>query len=274
MDSIIRNNPALELDKVSFGYAESCWQLHDISFSLHSGEILGIIGPNGAGKSTLIKIAAGIISDCKGTVKVYNRNIKELSRRQIARQLAYLPQSVVPVFDYSAMEIVAMGRFAHVSGFGVLSRADYDIIHDAMRLTQTSEYARRNISHLSGGERQRVLLASAMAQQPKVMLLDEPTTGLDLHHQIEFFELIGRLAENTMAVAVVTHDLNLAAEYCTRLILLNRGSLHCQGTAKEVLRESVISQVYGENVTVAENPINGKPMVLPGRGKNQARISS
>ncbi|MBN1765760.1 MAG: ABC transporter ATP-binding protein [Sedimentisphaerales bacterium] len=253
----------LHVKSVSFTYPESNWYLRDISFEVGPGEILGIIGPNGSGKSTLLKCAAGILDSTSGEVLLGGHDMKHLSRRMIARFLGYLPQNVASVFDYRVEEVVAMGRFAHLSGTGFLRSEDLHIIHRCLKQTETLPYRGRSLSHLSGGERQRVLLASVLAQEPDILLLDEPTTGLDLHHQVVFFKLLRDQALKNMAVVVVTHDLNLAAQFCHWLLLLDNGSMVKQGHINEVISSETLGRIYRQSIWVDRHPINDKPIVLP-----------
>lgn len=253
----------LKIDSVDYSYDGSLWQLTNISLELHSGEIIGIIGPNGAGKSTLLKIAAGTIQPKAGNITLCGRELHDMSRREIAAQMGYLPQQVTPTFDYSVEEIVAMGRYCHLRGAGFLAHEDIKVIERCMSETETTAYRDRKMSHLSGGERQRVLLASVLAQQPQVLLLDEPTTGLDLHHQSSFFSLLSLLAKSGMAIAVVTHDLNLAGLFCDRLVLLERGLMVKDADVAEVLNQKVLESVYCGSILVGRHPQCDKPTVLP-----------
>lgn len=253
----------LEIDKVRYGYGSDSWLLRDISLNVAPGELLGIIGPNGAGKSTLLKIAAGVLHAQSGNVVLGGKILSGLSRREIARQMGYLPQSITSTFDYRVEEVVAMGRFAHLLGAGFLGDKDLEIVEQCMERTETTAYRKRHLSHLSGGERQRVLLASVLAQQPEILLLDEPTTGLDMHHQVSFFSLLCDLSAKGMAIAVVTHDLNLAAMFCTRLFLMCDGGVVRSGSVEEVINQEVLDDVYRQSVYVGSHPMNGRPMVLP-----------
>ena len=253
----------MRIENVCFAYEHRNWHLKNVSLDIYSGEIVGIIGPNGAGKSTLLKIAAGILTEQSGNVNLLGRVLSEIPRRQIAKNLGYLPQNVTSIFDYRAEELVAMGRFPHLQGAGFLQQHDLRQVDLCMRQTETIEYRDRPLSQLSGGERQRVLLASVLAQQPDILLLDEPTTGLDLHHQVAFFQLLSELAKNQMAVAVVTHDLNLAAQFADRLLLLRDGKTVKTGTVPEVIQQNIIKDVYRNSVYVDRHPLTGKPITLP-----------
>ena len=257
------SNSLLEIENISYTYTQTEWQLRDISLQVKAGEVMGIIGPNGAGKSTLLKIAAGILKPDVGTIRLLDEPIHNLDRRHIARILGYLPQNVTSLFDYRAEEIVAMGRYAHAQGLGFLDHNDLAVTNRCLEQTETTEFRHRSLSQLSGGERQRVLLASVLAQEPKILLLDEPTTGLDLHHQVRFFELLAQQVRQGLAAVVVTHDLNLASLFCDGLVLMQAGKVIHQGTPTQVVQESVLAAVYPGNIHIDTHPIHGQPMVLP-----------
>lgn len=253
----------LRVNGVAFRYEASDWTLKGVSFALGAGEVLAIIGPNGSGKSTLLKLAAGVLAPQAGRVFLGEEPMAPMDRRDVARRLGYLPQQVGYAFDYTVEDVVAMGRFPHLSGLGFLSANDLAVVDSSLRQTEILPYRSRPLSHLSGGERQRAFLASVLAQEPKVLLLDEPTSALDIHHQAQFFRLLGRLAQGGIGVAVVTHDLNIASFYCTRLLLLARGQTAREGKPEEVLRQEVLREVYGESVIVDTDRRSGKPIVLP-----------
>jgi iron complex transport system ATP-binding protein len=191
-------------------------------------------------------------------------DMAQLDRRDVAKSLGYLPQSVQYAFDYTVEEVVGMGRFPHLSGLGFLSTKDLAVIERCMTETETLPYRSRTLSHLSGGERQRAFLASVLAQEPSLLLLDEPTAALDIHHQAQFFRLLRQLAGGGIGVAVVTHDLNIASFYCTRLLLMAGGHTVCEGSPEEVLRQESLTHIYGESVVVDRDPRSGRPIVLPG----------
>lgn len=252
-------------EEVGYSYALGAWELKGVSLAVGSGEVVGIIGPNGSGKSTLLKVAAGIVPAQRGKVTLLGQELARMGRREIAGSLGYLPQQVVSVFDYRVEEVVAMGRFGRLGGAGFLGKDDIAVVERCLEATETTAYRQRPISQLSGGERQRVMLASVLAQEPKVLLLDEPTTGLDLHHQAAFFELVAELAGRGMAVAVVTHDLNLAGLFCDRLLLLQGGASVCEGAVSEVMRLEVLREVYRDGFHVMQHPLTEAPMVVPVR---------
>ena len=253
----------LTLENVRFRYEDSEWELGGVSCALQQGTMLAIIGPNGSGKSTLLKLAAGVLSPQSGRIVLNGRDMLAFDRADVARHLGYLPQLVNYAFDYFVEEVVGMGRFPHLSGLGFLSRHDAEVVERSMAQTETEAFRGRRLSRLSGGERQRVFLASVLAQEPRVLLLDEPTAALDIHHQAGFFRLLRRLVNDGIAVAVVTHDLNIASFHCDRLLLLARGRPIKEGTPEEIVRAEVLSDVYEEPVLVQRDQRTGKPFVLP-----------
>lgn len=255
--------PLLRVENVSFQYPEAEWRLDDVSFELHEGELLAIIGPNGSGKSTLLRLATGILSPSAGRVMLEDNVMTAIDRRRVARILGYLPQQAQYAFDYSVEEVVGMGRFAHLTGMGFLTANDQKVVLRSMEQTETLQYRARRLSRLSGGERQRAFLASVLAQEPRVLLLDEPTAALDIHHQARFFHLLQALAARGIGVAVVTHDLNLASFYCDRLLLMSRGRKRAEGGAEEILREPILREAYGEAIRVTRDAETDRPVVLP-----------
>jgi len=256
----------LSAEGITYRYAGSDWQLVSTSFSVTKGEIVGIIGPNGSGKSTLLKLVSGVITPDSGSVFLGEKDIAKMKRREIARILGYFPQNAVGHFDYSVQEVVAMGRFPHLSGAGFLSPHDMDVVGQCLLRAEVEQYRERHLSHLSGGERQRVLLASVLAQEPKVLLLDEPTSALDMQHQVKFFTLLSELVAGGIGVAVVTHDLNLASFYCHRVLLLKDGKIIEKGRPKEILTQEILKETYGDGVDVIPHPATDLPIVVPRTG--------
>lgn len=264
------NSQLLNLEQVSFHYPGNAWKLSDVSLQVRPSQLMGIIGPNGAGKSTLLKIAAAILKPSGGSVQLDGTNIFSLSRRRIADQLAFLPQNVSSTFQYSVGEIVAMGRYPHLKGAGFLTAGDVKVIDQCLEQTETAALRDRMLGQLSGGQRQRVLLASVLAQQPRVLLLDEPTTGLDLYHQSAFFDVLKNLNNQEIAVAVVTHDLNLASLYCDDLFLMHEGRQVKQGRPDEVISQDVLDPIYRHRIRVTRDSGTDRPIVLPATGNSTA----
>jgi iron complex transport system ATP-binding protein len=256
-------DPILNIEQINYAYTQGDWRLGGVSLAVRPGEMIGVIGPNGSGKSTLLKIAAAILTPSAGQVMLAGQNIHRLSRRDVARQLGYLPQSTVSFFDFRVEEVVAMGRFCHSSGLGFLQPGDHQIVEHCLALTETAGHRDRRLSQLSGGERQRVMLASVLAQQPRLLLLDEPTTGLDMHHQVSFFNVLADLVAGGLAVAVVTHDLNMAALYCNRLMLLRDGRIFREGPVDDVIRPDVMAEIYHHCVYIDRHRTVNRPVILP-----------
>jgi len=263
----------LSVQSATYAYAGNGWRLLPSSFSVANGEILGVIGPNGSGKSTLLKLAGGVLHPHSGNVLLSGKDILQMKRRQIARILGYLPQQAESHFDHTVEEVVAMGRFPHLSGAGFLTAQDLDVVSRCLRQTDMEGLRRRRLSRLSGGERQRALLASVIAQEPKVLLLDEPTAALDIHHQMRLFAILLELVEKGMAVVVVTHDLNLASVFCERVLLLWEGAIAHQGRPEEILKRDILEGVYGRGLQIMEHPTTGRPLVVPTAGRDLQKDS-
>jgi iron complex transport system ATP-binding protein len=252
----------LRLDKVSLGYGKRI-VLDDISLEVKPGEMLGIIGPNGSGKSTLIRGITRLISPSSGQIFLNGQNIASMSRGDLARLIAVAPQNAVLPELFTAFEVVLMGRTPHLGLFRYEGEKDLAIVRNAMEVTQTTAFAERRVGELSGGERQRLIIARSLAQEPKVILLDEPTAHLDINYQIETLSLIRQLClEQDLIVASALHDLNLAAQYCDRLVMLSNGKIYCQGVPKAVISSQNIREVYGAEVCVYPHPVNALPATL------------
>lgn len=232
--------------------------LENIFFSTKQGECVGIIGPNGSGKSTLLKTLSKAMKPASGSIVLLGKELKTIPLNELARSMAVVPQDTNVDFDFTCLDIVLMGRHPHMGRFAMEGKADYDIARRSMELTNTWHLKDRQISELSGGERQRVIIARALTQEPSVLLLDEPVSHLDINHQIEIMELVHRLkAEKGLLVIVVIHDLNLAARYCDRLILLNQSTIQAAGTPTEVLTRENIRRTFKTDVLVRRHPLTG-----------------
>lgn len=257
--------PVLKLENVSFRYARE-WVLEDVSLQVGEGEFVGIIGPNGSGKTTLLRLMDGILKPEKGAVELNGRTLAEMGRRSVARTVAVVPQETPLTFPFSVREIVMMGRAPHLPVFGFESGRDFETAAKAMAMTETAQFAARTMGSLSGGERQRVLIARALAQQPRIMLLDEPTAFLDIRHQVEIFDLVRSLREKEgLTVVTVTHDINLASLYSDRIVLLKAGRIFSEGRPEDVLTASNIEDVYRTRILVDSYPGSGLPRITPVR---------
>jgi iron complex transport system ATP-binding protein len=241
--------------------------LEEVNFKIRRGSFTGIIGPNGSGKSTLLKIISKALKPNRGTVWLNEQNIYHLKAQAIAQQMAVVPQETVISFPFLVKEVVMMGRSPYLGLWQAEGKRDYVICHQAMQLTNTLPLANRPVTTLSGGEKQRVIIAQALTQEPEVLLLDEPTSHLDINHQLEIMELLQRLnQEQKLTIVAVFHDLNLAAQYCDQIILLHQGKIYALGKPEEVLIKKNIQEVYQTKVLIEKHSLTGRPYLtlLPG----------
>jgi iron complex transport system ATP-binding protein len=238
--------------------------LQGISFSVNRGEFCGIIGPNGSGKTTLLRAITKVLKPKSGEIYIEGQNINEIDFKKLAQKVAVVSQIQDFGFNMKVEEFVLLGRIPYRQKFQFLeTKIDEKFAQKAMELTGIIKFKNRFIQELSGGERQLVVIARALAQTTKLLLLDEPIAHLDITHQVKILDLIRKLnKENEITVIVVLHDLNLASEYCDKLVLLNKGCIHKIGTPKEVLTYQIIEEVYNTIVVVKESPISHKPHVL------------
>lgn len=236
--------------------------LEAVSFYADRGEILGIIGPNGSGKTTLLKAMSRIVAPDSGEVRLSEQGLGTFSFRDLAQQVAVVPQEISISFDYTVREIVMMGRHPYIGRFASERSEDLEICDHAMHLANVTHIAGSSVHEISGGERQRVLIARALAQEPEVLLLDEATSNLDISHQIEILNIIKGLTEDITVISVF-HDLNLAAYYCDRLIVLKDRRIYAVGLPGDVLTRETLNTVYGIDALVKPHPLTGKPYILP-----------
>lgn len=253
---------SLNAESLNFAYDPGSDVLRGVNASVMSGRITGLVGPNGSGKSTLLRLLCGFLRPHSGLVQLNGRPLTSFSAAERARTLAFLPQMVDPAFSLNVFEVVCLGRYPYTGMLGSLRTQDLDVVARCLHDTETEQLRHREFGSLSGGERQRVLLASILAQEPKLMLLDEPTSSLDIHHEVEVFELLARLARQGYGVAVVTHDLNLAAQYCEELLLLSaEHSVLASGKPGEVFTDALLSAAYAASIRVGKHPFTGAPFV-------------
>jgi ABC-type cobalamin/Fe3+-siderophores transport system ATPase subunit len=262
----------LRIEKVTVSYGTRR-VLYNVSLEVNSGEVLALIGPNGAGKSTLVRAASGVIPVESGTISSdhvsrSSMNLLSLAPMQRARSLAVVPQAASLPPAFTVWETVLMGRTPHLNFLGQVSARDEAIARLALQKVDALELCERRVGELSGGEQQRVLLARALAQSTPILLLDEPTSNLDLHYQVGFMETVCTLAhQDGLAVLVAVHDLNLAASYADRVALLVEGEIKATGTPRQVLTPELISMAYHLPVQVIPHPFVQGPLVLPGNWK-------
>ena len=231
--------------------------LEGVSLRADKGQLVGLIGPNGSGKSTFLKAISGQIRSQGGTVSLDGNDIRTLSARQVAASLALVPQIAPYTYGFTSLELVLMGRYPHLGRFQMEGKEDDRIARNAMRLTETEPFAERTLDTMSGGERQRVFVSRALAQGPRVLLLDEPTANLDVLHQIKVFELVRRLVDSGLTAVAAIHDLNLAARYSDRLVLLSGGRMLAEGPVEAVLTPEIIRVAFGVESAVYREPATG-----------------
>jgi iron complex transport system ATP-binding protein len=258
----------LQAIDVSFTYRRTAragpHALEGVSIEIYEAELVGILGPNGSGKTTLLKVLGGGLVPQTGRVTLEDRPLTEWSRRAIARRVAYVPQETHAPFDITVLDLVLMGRYPHLGPFALEGPDDLVAARRALEATGTARFEGRPFSTLSGGEKQRVVIASALAQSPRVLLLDEPTASLDIGHQIEVQTLLGRLnAESGVTMVLCTHDLNLAAALCQRLVLLLEGRLLAAGPTEAVLTPDAVRELYRVEADVKRHPRVGRLTVVP-----------
>ncbi len=257
------------MQNVCLGYGRKV-VLKDITFQVMPGEMVGLIGPNGCGKSTIIRALSRVISPHSGKILLDGKDVSKIPRQDLARVLSVAPQMPLLPSAFTAFEIVLMGRNPHLGLFQYEGPRELAITWRAMEKTATRSLAKRRVSELSGGEIQCLIIARVLTQETKVILLDEPTANLDIGRQIEILDLIKSLClENKATVLAAIHDLNLASQYCNRLVLINNGRIHAQGTPREVITPRNIKEVYGAEDCVYTHPVNGLPAVLLNAGNGK-----
>ncbi|KJS28415.1 MAG: ABC transporter [Desulfatitalea sp. BRH_c12] len=258
---------AIDVDALSHAF-EGRSVLNDLHFQVPAGCFFTVIGPNGSGKTTLLKLILGLLPLQTGRVRILDKAPGRYAARDLARTMAYVPQSVPLSFAFSVQQVVMMGRAPHLGWLGIESPHDLDLARQAMDLSGIGHLAGRRLDQLSGGEQQRVFIARAICQQPAILLLDEPTAALDLAHQVRVMDLMERLKnEQGITVIMISHDLNLAAMYADQVLLLDQGHIAALGPPRAVLDFNVLEKVYGCALLVDKSPLGDYPRVhlVPGR---------
>jgi iron complex transport system ATP-binding protein len=254
---------ALEINNLNFEYT-GVKVLKDINFKIKDGEFVSIIGPNGSGKSTLLKLINNIYRPKSGNILIYGKNINKYKAKDLAKKVALVPQNININYEFSVEDIVLMGRYPYIGRFGKEGDEDYEIINESLKLTNTYSLKKRNINEISGGERQRVIIAKALAQKPSLILLDEPTSHLDINYQIEILTLLRKLNKNKgSTIILVIHDINLASRYSDNLILLNKGKVLGIGKPNEVINKYNIEKAYNLKVAIEKNRITDSIQITP-----------
>lgn len=252
----------LDVDRLTCGYGNST-VLRDISFELMQAELFGVIGPNGSGKTTLLRAISGLLS-FSGTIRLQGEDIRSLPRRLRAQKLAVVTPAVEAAPPLTVEDFILLGRIPHWKGFQLLeTKGDIDIAEEAMATTGILHLRKKRMGNLSSGEQQLASIARALAQRPQLLLLDEPTSHLDIGHQAQVIDLLKRLKKGGLTIMIILHDLNLASLLCERLLLLHGGRVYATGTAEQVLKKDVIEDVYKTQVTVLAAPTRARPIILP-----------
>jgi iron complex transport system ATP-binding protein len=266
------NDKGLAAEHVSFSYEPQQTVLDDVTATVERSGLVGILGPNGSGKTTLLRLLGGLLSPTRGRVFLQGVDLHTLRRRDVARRMAIVPQETQLAFEYSVLEMAMMGRYPHLGAFEIEGPEDLEIARNALRATGTLHLQTRLFNTLSGGEKQRVVIASALAQRPEVLLLDEPTASLDLAYQLGIRSILRKLNHDQgLTIVVSTHDLNLAAGMCRDLILLDRGRVLAAGPTESMLDPALIRELYDVEVDVSNNLKAGQLTVVPiGRAERRS----
>jgi iron complex transport system ATP-binding protein len=252
----------LKIDTVSAGYYRE-EVIKSVSLEVKQGDFLGLIGPNGSGKTTLLRLATRVLTPAKGEIYFKGKNIFQMDLKEFCRNVAFVSQDIPANFSFSVLEMVLMGRIPHLKRMQFETKKDIQIAEEVLAVTDTLGLKQKFIDELSAGERQRVTIARALAQEPILLFLDEPTSHLDIGHQIQVMDLLKKLnRKDNLTIVMVLHDLNLASAYCNRIALINDGAVFKQGTPEEVLTYQNIEAVYKTLVLVNKNPITQRPNVV------------
>jgi iron complex transport system ATP-binding protein len=239
-------NICIQVENLGFSYGPQTQILKNLSFKISAGTFLSIAGPNGAGKTTLLNLLSGLLKAASGSIEIDSKPINSYSVRQLAKKIAVVRQEFVPVFEFSAAQVVSMARTPYLGALAFETDADREAIAEALEMTDTSRFADRPLGHLSGGERQQIFIARALAQQTPILLLDEPTSFLDMKHQVGIYDLLKKMQiEKQKTIVSVTHDINLAAQYSDMILLLSADGSYDFGPTQEILTTERIERVFG-----------------------------
>lgn len=252
----------IKVEKLHFKY-EKYDVLKGIDIEINNYKMIGVIGANGCGKTTFLKNVSGYFKPTQGSISVYDKNITLLPSKERAKYIGYVPQEMTHNFNFSCFDIVMMGRIPYLGRFQKESMKDKEIVKDCMYLTDTWDYRDKSINELSGGQRQRVYIARALAQKPKIMLLDEPVSHLDIKYQIDILTLLRDFTIDGILVIVVLHDINLASEFCDEIYMMKDGKIISSGAPNTVITPQNIAETFGINVDIMENPITSTPYIIP-----------
>jgi iron complex transport system ATP-binding protein len=244
---------AIEVDNLCFSYGTQAVILKNLGFQIPAGGFVSIAGPNGAGKTTLLNLLAGLLKATAGSITIDSKPIRSYSVRRLARKIAVVRQEFVPVFEFSAQQVVSMARTPYTGMFSFETVADKEAVTEAIEMTDTARFAKRPLNHLSGGERQLIFIARALAQQTPILLLDEPTSFLDMKHQVDIYDLLKKMQlEKQKTIVAITHDINLAAQYSDMVLLLSADGGYDFGPTQEILSAERIESVFGVKTLIAQ----------------------
>ena len=264
----------LAIENITLDYGQQP-VIEDLSFQLHSGELLGLVGPNGCGKTSIIKSLSRVLTPGSGRILLDGKELTVISRHELARIIGVVPQNPYLPETFTVFEVVILGRNPYLGMFGAETAHDMAIVWQAMEKTDITHLAKRRIGELSGGEKQRVTIARVLAQEPQVILMDEPTANLDISQQLDILDLItGMCGEKNIAGLIAIHDLNIAAQYCTRILMLKNGQMYAEGTPGEVITAENVRKVFDTETTIYPHPENNLPMVLPNGNHRQLKIKN
>lgn len=258
----------LRVNKLYFSYGKT-EVLKSIDFTINESMMVGIIGGNGSGKTTLLKSISGYLKPKSGNVFIAEKNIKDFSVKEKARYISYVPQEMPYDFEFSCYDLVMMGRIPFLKRFQSERKKDKEIVMDSMKITNTWQFRNKSIKDLSGGERQRVYIARALAQKPKILLMDEPVSHLDIKYQIEILSLVNRLSLKGILVITVLHDINLASQFCDKIFIMKEGQIMGSGSPKKVLTFDNIKSAFSIDVELLDNPITNIPYIVPTLNKKK-----
>ncbi|EOC99911.1 ABC transporter ATP-binding protein [Caldisalinibacter kiritimatiensis] len=253
----------IKIESLDFGYGDKLI-LKGINLDIEKGDFVSIIGPNGSGKSTLLKNITSILKPNSGSVKIDGVDVKNYRPKELAKKLGFVPQDTNIAYDFTVFDVVLMGRSPYLGRFEREKQIDYEITTNALKATDTIGFSDKSIKEISGGERQRVIIARALAQQPEILLLDEPTSHLDINHQMEILYLLQKLnKEQNMTMVVVLHDIDLAARFSNKIVLLKEGQILSIGTPNEVITKENMEEAYKIKMVINENPFSNSLFVTP-----------
>ncbi len=251
----------IELSNINFSYNVKN-VLQDINLIIETGEFIGIIGPNGAGKSTILRIVAGILKKFSGSLRIMGRDIKTIRQRELAQIVGFVPQETHFQHNYLVEDIISMGRYPYLEPFQHFKKEDIETVEWAIAKSGLNELRKRPVNSISSGERQMVVIGRALVQKPQILLLDEPTSHLDIQHQVAIMKLLKDLNQHGMTIVIVNHDLNVASQFCEKLVLLHRGRIYKIGTPEMIIDKELLMDVYGVETEVIIHPEKNIPQIF------------